>query len=99
VLHFGRGAVGCSTRGFEQSNSGKQQINCPDDFVPNGLRRRYHAQEPWLPQRAVPQQRASQRSDTIMLQYDDERILGASGWIDIFNDVELSGQSKCPHAV
>jgi hypothetical protein len=42
---------------------------------------------------------ASQRSDTIMLQYDEERILGASSGIEIFNDVELLGQSKRPHAI
>jgi hypothetical protein len=34
-----------------------------------------------------------------MLQYDEERILGASSGIEIFNDVELLGQSKRPHAI
>ena len=42
---------------------------------------------------------ASQHSDTIVLQYDEERILDASSGIEIFNNVELLGQSKHPHAV
>jgi len=42
---------------------------------------------------------ASQRSNAIVLQYDEKRILGASSGIEIFNDVELLGQSKRPHAV
>jgi hypothetical protein len=42
---------------------------------------------------------ASERSDTIMLQNDEKRVLAASGAIEIFNEIELSGQSKHPHAV
>jgi len=42
---------------------------------------------------------AIQRSDAIMLQDDKERILVASGEIEIFDNVELSRQSKHPHAV
>ena len=130
MLYFGGGAVSCWRRGFEQSNSGKQQINCPDDFVPNGLRRGYHAPEgiglnrgQFLQEYDIAassyddgyvqprpsksrcclsercRNNASQRSDTIMLQYDEERILGASSGIEIFNDVELLGQSKRPHAI
>jgi hypothetical protein len=42
---------------------------------------------------------APQSSDAIMLQNDKEGISAATGEIEIFNDVELSRQSKHPHAV
>lgn len=42
---------------------------------------------------------ASQRNYAIMLQNYEKGILAASGEIAIFNNVELSGQSKRPHAV
>jgi hypothetical protein len=42
---------------------------------------------------------ASQGGDAIMLQNNQERILTAPGGIEIFNDVELSRQSKHPHTV